>query len=58
MVAIPRLTQDAFRNRFPTSVCEPPFDVNDVLFWDLLHPTTAAHDVIAMFAFGAVSGMR
>ena len=59
----PCLVQLPDRTRIPNpfGVCTPDgetFDATGVLFWDLLHPTTAAHDVIALVAFGAVTGME
>ncbi len=55
---IPCLIQDEFRNRFPTPACgDPPLsNPTGTLFWDLVHPTAAAHEVIAIFAYGAVTG--
>ncbi len=57
----PCLVQQPDRTRFPTGACPPDgdtFDATGVLFWDLLHPTTAAHDIIALVAFGAVTGIE
>ncbi len=45
--------------RVPSGLCPPDgdtFDATGVLFWDLVHPTTAGHEVIALFAHGALTG--
>ncbi len=59
---LPCLVQDEFRNRVDVfGVCDDSdgdpdtFDATGVLFWDLLHPTTAAHDVIAVAAHAALT---
>ena len=56
-VTIPCLIQLPDRTRVPTGACGfgPPFDATGTLFWDLLHPTEAAHEIIAMVAYGALT---
>ena len=57
----PCLVQLDDRTRIPNpfDVCPQDgdtFDATGVLFWDLLHPTTAAHDIIALAAHATLSG--
>ena len=59
----PCLVQQSDGTRLPNpfDVCTSDgdtFDATGVLFWDLLHPTTAAHASLALVAFGAVTGME
>lgn len=54
------LAQDEFRNRIPTGICPEQgntFDASGIVFWDLLHPTTAIHQLIAANAMGALGAI-
>lgn len=45
--------------RFPTGECNPDgptFDATGKVFWDLIHPTTATHEIIALVAHAALTG--
>lgn len=55
-VSVPCLIQNPDLSRDPTGACPPDgdtFDARGVFFWDLLHPTTAVHRLIATTALGA-----
>lgn len=61
-VTVPCLIQQPNGSRVDTGVC-PPFGpsldagaLGGTLFWDLIHPSTNAHALIAFQAFGAVTG--
>ena len=52
-VTIPCLIQNPDGSRTPTGVCPPDgdsYDATGTFFWDLIHPTTAVHALIAIFA--------
>jgi len=56
-VTVPCLIQMPDLTRVPTGACPPDgdsFDATGVFFWDLLHPTTAVHRLIAATALGAL----
>jgi len=55
-VSVPCLIQNPDLSRDPTGACPADgdtFDARGVFFWDLLHPTTAVHRLIATTALGA-----
>ncbi|MEE8535065.1 MAG: SGNH/GDSL hydrolase family protein, partial [Kiloniellales bacterium] len=53
-VTVPCLIQNLDGSRTVTGVCpsdgEGSFDATGTFFWDLIHPTTAVHALIAIFA--------
>ncbi len=52
-VTVPCLIQQPDGTRVPTGACPPDgdsYDATGVLFWDLIHPTAAAHALVAMVA--------
>ena len=52
-VSVPCLIQQDDGSRPPSGACPPDgdtFDATGTLFWDLIHPTTAAHALLAAFA--------
>jgi len=54
----PCLVQDAERNRVPTGACPEQGNTYvgaGTVFWDLLHPTTSIHQLIAANAVGALN---
>ncbi len=54
--SIPCLIQNLDLSRDPTGACpelDDTYDAQGVFFWDLLHPTTAVHRLIASTALGA-----
>ena len=56
----PCLIQDELRNRTPTGACPEQgktFNATGTVFWDLVHPTTAVHQLIAANAAGAVGAV-
>ena len=61
-VTVPCLIQQPNGDRVDTGACPPlgpSYDagaLGGTLFWDLIHPSTNAHALIAFQAFGAVTG--
>lgn len=60
--SIPCLVQLADGTRVPTGACPPDgmggFDAAGTVFWDLIHPTTAAHAIVAMVARSALGAIE
>lgn len=57
-VTVPCLIQQPDGSRVPSGACPPDgdtYDATGVLFWDLIHPTAAAHALVAMVAHTTLS---
>ncbi|HSS66496.1 MAG TPA: SGNH/GDSL hydrolase family protein [Gammaproteobacteria bacterium] len=60
-VSLPCLIQQADGSRIPSGACPPDgasFDSTGVLFWDLVHPTRTAHELLAAFAHATLVASR
>ncbi len=60
-ITLPCLTPDLDGAAQPTGVCTPEgdtFDSTGTLFWDLVHPTEAAHRDIAISAHAAITALQ
>ena len=59
---VPCLIQLGDGTRIPTGVCPPDgmgsFDATGTVFWDLVHPTTAVHAIVALIARSALGAME
>jgi phospholipase/lecithinase/hemolysin len=58
-VSVPCLVQQPDGSRIVTGACPPDgagsYDATGTLFWDLIHPTSAAHALLAVFTHGALT---
>ncbi len=60
-VTVPCLIQQPDGSRIPSGACPPEgdsYDATGVLFWDLIHPTAAAHALLALVAQTTLSAAR